>query len=264
VTVGFGLDLAGFSNHRGTVLAKIGPSESGAEVFLLTGSPFGSPLDGSNFADRLNKEATTLRALLEVGPLAVDVPIDLQDLPLQLQALPTKRITDPWELTKRPVDEAFDGLAPLASWLGACVARFAAIMPKEVREKELGVRLFETYPAAVLQQLFGKNDSDVEQYKLADKKKAEIAVAARLRLCRRLGLECDGAALTHDELDAVLCTFVAVATPDQWLSEKEYRLKGSKKLPDGYRLLGKQMEFQSVKVSRKPFDEWMAENGRKP
>jgi hypothetical protein len=221
VRVGFGLDLAGFSNHHGTILAKIQAEESEAKVILLTGSPFSRRLGDGNFADRLKNETVTLKDLIEIGPIAVDVPIDLQGLPLQ-------HVVEPWELTKRPVDEAFDGLAPLASWLGACVARFAAIVPSDLRQKELGVRIFETYPAASLQQRFGRNDPDVKQYKLADTKKADVAAVARQKLCQRLRIECNGLPLNHDELDAVICALAAVATPDQLLAEKNTDFHGRK------------------------------------
>ncbi len=251
--IGFGLDLAGFSNHRGTVLAQIQTEE--AKVILLTGSPFGMMLGDGNFAGRLLEETVCLRELIKVGPIAVDVSIDLQGLPLQ-------HVAEPWELTKRPVDEVFNGLAPLASWLGACVARFAAIMPSDLRQKELGARIFETYPAASLRRLFGENDPDVKHYKLADKKKVEVAANARSRLCQRLGVNCDGPALNHDELDAVICALAAVATTDQLLAESEYRLPERKALPTGYRLLNKVAPFGQIAISRRPFEEWRIENSR--
>lgn len=253
--VGFGLDLAGFSNHRGTVLAEIEVEDSQARVILLTKSPFSRRLNYGNFVSRLRDETVALKALIEIGPIAVDVPIDLQGLPLE-------HVVEPWELTKRPVDKVLDGLPPLASWLGACVARFAAIMPSDLRQKELGVRIFETYPAASLQRLFGKNDSDVTRYKLADKKKVEVAAGARRRLFERLGVECDGPALNHDELDATICALAAIATPDQLMTEKEYGLPGRKALPTGYRVLNKAGPFEHIRVSRKPFDAWRVENSR--
>jgi Protein of unknown function (DUF429) len=257
VSVGFGLDLAGFSNYRGTVLAAIQAEENKADVVLLAESPFSRRLGDGSFAERLEAETATLKRLLEIGPIAVDVPIDLQGLPL-------KHAVEAWELTKRPVDDSFDGLAPLASWLGACVARFAAILPSDLKEKELGTRLFETYPAASLRQKFGKSDPDVTQYKLADKKKAQIATDARQRLSRRLGIECNGPGLNHDELDAVVCALAAIATPDQLLPEREYCLRGSRVLPAGYRLLNKTNPFCLIKIYRKPFDKWIIENNRVP
>ena len=253
--VGFGLDLAGLSNHRGTVLAVIEAENSEAKVVLLAESPFSRILGDGNFADRLKDETDALKFLIEIGPIAVDVPIDLQGLPPQ-------QVTEPWELTKRPVDEVFDGLPPLASWLGACVARFGAIVPSDLREKELGARLFETYPAASLRQLFGRNDPDVKQYKLADKKKAQVAAAARRRLCQRLKIERKGPALNHDELDAVICALAAVATPNQLLKEKEYELPEGRTAPTGYRILNKAVPYERINVCSKSFDEWRVKNCR--
>jgi hypothetical protein len=252
--IGFGLDLAGFSKPRGTVLAAIQMEKSKATVTLISAPPFSRRRGDGNFADRLKNETDTLKDLVEIGPIAVDVPIDLQGLPLQ-------NVAEPWELTKRPVDEAFNGLAPFASWLGACVARFAAIAPSDLRQKELGVRIFETDPAASLRQLFGENDLDVKQYKRPD------AAEARRSLCQRLGIECDGStlnhdALNHDELDAVICALGAVATPDQLLAEGNYGLPEGKTLPIGYQTLNNTCEYKQIKVSRKRFGAWEVGNSR--
>ena len=253
--IGFGIDLAGFSKHRSTVLAIIQAEECQAEVVLLEGSPFGRRLSDTEFVDRLKSETAALQKLLKIGPVAIDVPIDLQGLPL-------RRVTEAWQLTKRPVDEEFDALPPLASWLGACVARFAAILPDELREKDLGVRMFETYPAASLQRRFGKDDPDVKQYKLADKNKKQIAIDARQGLSRRLGITCEGQALTHDELDAVICALAAIATPQYLLTEREYNLQNSYALPTGYRVLNKTTQFGRIKARREPFDKWAAKDSR--
>jgi Protein of unknown function (DUF429) len=232
---------------------KIEAEESKANAVLLTDSPFSRRLGDGDFADRLRNETITLKGLIEIGPIAVDVPIDLQRLPLQ-------HVVQPWELTKRPVDEVFDGLPPLASWLGACVARFSAILPSDLRQKELGTRIFETYPGASLRRLFGRNDSDVMQYKLADRKKAHVAAAARQRLCQRLKIECKEPGLNHDELDSVICALTAVATADQLLKEKEFELSEGRTVPTGYRILNKAAPFERISICSKPFEAWWAKN----
>lgn len=250
---GFGLDLAGFSNPRGTVLAAIKREKNEANVILLGESPFSTRLGDDRFEKRLESEIAILKNLLEIGPIAVDVPIDLQGLPL-------KQVTEPWQLTKRPVDEAFGGLPPLASWLGACVARFAAIIPCDLKEKELGVRLFETYPAACLRQRFGENCSDVKHYKLADRKKAEVASGARRRLCKGLNIKCVRPELSHDELDAIICALAAVASVDEIVAEDEYNRKKAQPIPIGYRLLNKKDQFERIIISRECFREWIVKN----
>ncbi len=254
---GFGLDLAGFSNPRGTVLAAIQAEKNEAKVILLGELPFSRRLGDGSFADRINCETVTLKRLLEIGAFAVDVPIDLQGLPLE-------QVIEPWQLTKRPVDEALDGLPPLACWLGACVARFAAIIPCDLKEKERGVRLFETYPAAYLRERFGENDPDVGHYKLARREKAEIASAARRRLCKGLKIECVRPELSHDDLDAIICALAAVATPDEIVAEDECSRRKAQPIPAGYGILNKKNQFEEIRVSRMPFGEWIGNNQHCP
>ena len=66
--------------------------------------------------------------------MLVDTPVDLQGLPN-----PTN-VYFAWELVKRPVDYAFDALAPLANLIGAPVARFQNLLSalREVGGSEEG------------------------------------------------------------------------------------------------------------------------------
>lgn len=251
--IGFGLDLAGFTNTRGTVLAAICANDNSAEVAVFSNSPFNQKLDANTeFPFRLAQETAFLSRLVGIGSIAVDVPIDLQ-------GLPCRDAIEAWQLTLRPVDKVLRALPPLASWLGACVARFGAILSPEIK-KQLDVHLFETYPAASLQAKFGKCDSDVKQYKLSDKTKTEIAADARKRLWERLSIDPHGDSLSHDELDAIICALTAVATRDELLARDEYGLADSQALPMGYRLLNKKNSFDRIQVSRIAFDEWVKKN----
>jgi len=237
VTIGFGLDLAGFSRPSGTVLVELRSNGLHAKAAILQDSPFSSRSRGA-FADRLKAENDTLAKLLKLGNVAVDVPIELQGLPLS-------DAIEQWQLTLRPVDRALGGLPPLASWLGACVARFGAI----IRESQnlLGIRLFETYPAASLEKLFGQI-SCVQNYKLANKEKKETAISARKELAEKLNIQCE-TPLSHDELDAIICAMTAVAPTDTLLPLSQYELPEQSELAAGFRLL-KKNPFSKIRVAR--------------
>src|SRR5262249_18741208 len=92
-------------------------------------------------APALAAEVETLRRCFAIGPVAIDVPIDLQDL------LQPQRATPIWELTLRPVDRALGAMRPLADRIGSPVARFQAIMRAGAFDDLLGRSLFEPYPA---------------------------------------------------------------------------------------------------------------------
>ena len=244
MTIGFGLDLAGFTNDKSTVLVGLRSNRDIAEAMILQKSPFGVKLKGA-FADRLRDESVALERLLKIGNVAVDVPIALQGLP-RLDAL------EPWQLTRRPVDKVLDGLPPLASWLGACVARFAAIIKEECLSL-LGTRLFETYPAASLKKMF-EGVKCVEEYKLTKKEKREIAKLARQEMSQRLNIKCYEQPLSHDELDAVICAITAVAPTNNLLPLSQYNLPRHAELPAGYRIL-RLNPFTEIRVARRPYHE---------
>jgi predicted nuclease with RNAse H fold len=243
VNIGFGLDLAGLSNHRGTVLASIRAEGELADVNILQSSPFGTKMSGS-FEDRLKRESLALSDLLRIGKVSVDVPI-------ALQGLPDVEAKEAWQLTLRPVDKKLKALPPLASLLGACVARFKAILTKE-HLGQLGKRLFETYPKASFVEIFGKNSEAVKFYKLASAKKRVIAENARLALTRDLKI-IGGETLSHNELDAVICAMASIATDDEIVSEGGYDLPIGFEVPTGYRIL-RSNPFKEIKVSRVLYD----------
>ena len=245
--IGFGLDLAGFSNHKGTVLSSIRAERDLAHVNILRSSPFGTKLNGS-FEDRIKRESLSLSELLRIGKVAVDVPI-------ALQGLPEVKATESWQLTLRPVDKKLKGLPPLASLLGSCVARFKALLSDE-HLGQLGKRLYETYPKASLVKIFGEKSPTIKSYKLADIRKRAVVEEARLRLARDLKITCSEA-LSHDELDSIICAMTSIATDDEILSENEYKLSAGFELPTGYRIL-RSNPFAEIRVSRVMYNEGLA------
>jgi len=128
------------------------------------------------------------------GPVAVDVPIDIDGLRRNESA---KRV---WELTLRPIDRTLKALPALADKIGAATARFQNILATGYLHQRLGKRLFETYPAGSLRRL----SLDCRGYKgdttTASLKRKEIARALRIGECE----------LSDDELDAAICAITAL------------------------------------------------------
>ena len=223
--IGFGLDLSGYST-RGTALAAVQISGDTAEAVILQGSAFSRYRHGAEDAPKaLREEREALSQCLACGPVAVDVPIDLQGLPAPdgCQFI--------WELTKRPVDYALEALAPLADRLGACVARFKAVLATDELRLELGRRLFETYPAGSLRLMGGP----YKGYK------GDAGRDLRNRIARRLDFHpCD---LSDHELDAIICAVTAIA-------------------PEGCRLEGKRLVQRMHAID--PFTEMTPLGNREP
>ncbi|HWB31690.1 MAG TPA: hypothetical protein VG714_00790 [Acidobacteriaceae bacterium] len=163
--------------------------------------------------------------MLHIGPVAVDIPIDLQGLggPAQISFV--------WELTRRPVDRALGALAPLADRIGAPTARFRNIVDAGGFGSSLGSRLFETYPAGSLKRL-GLKRSDI--------------------------ITAPGNMLNEDETDAAICALTALP---EWRLEgqpladslarqfEENGMAAGRQLPLGYVLL-KANPAKRVHVSR--------------
>jgi hypothetical protein len=255
VRVGFGLDLGGFSKG-GSSLAAIEADGSEAEVFILSESPFAEKIAGeAELAPRIEKESTALRELLDRGPLAVDVPIDLQNL------WGPQESTRVWELTLRPIDKAFSALPSLASWLGACVARFRAANNVAGSSLDAKYPLFETYLAASLEI--------VELPFKGYKKKSEESSGVRQEIQKGLGIE--GRTLPHDDLDAVICALATIADGDDILEGEALqevmlgRLKNEAVLdrhtvPRDYRLLKKRRLFERVGVQHCSYNIWLQQH----
>jgi hypothetical protein len=212
----FGLDLAGYSTGS-SALAMATTTDGGLTVAILGGRVFLQEIHGmQNLQAVCNAEGGYLHELLEEGPLFVDVPIDLQEL------LAPQNPTYVWQLTRRPVDQAFGGLRPLADKIGACVARMQNLWHRLGNQggDPLGRRLFETYPAGSL-----KNDEKVhEKYKgkarytqekngrWQPSREDNCQDGILARLLNDLGWTAtqNGFVLTHDEFDAALCALTGV------------------------------------------------------
>lgn len=246
--IAFGLDLSGYSTGRSSFVAIESLGER-ARAFSLKGTALTGVRHGCDDAEKtLSAEVAVLKTCLELGHIAVDIPIDLQGLPAPPDA------TFIWELTKRAVDEAFQALPPLADRLGAPVARFKAILRRGQLEDHVGTSILETYPAGSL-DLWGLRRQGY-------KGKGKQAECAELARCLRLTSD----QLDEDELDAVICALTAIegnglfgeALEDIVRNRNpftEFSKRGSA-LPLGY-TLAKRMPFDQIDFVEIDYTAWL-------
>jgi hypothetical protein len=189
------------------------PFSDRIEVTILEHHPFAVNQTGrAMLAPALAADQEAVECCLKHGNLIVDVPIDLQGLP---DATGGRFV---WELTKRPVDMAFDALPPLADRIGATVARFRRVLQDiDGDASTLGQRVWESYPAASL-TLLGLPTrgykgttafNDVSRWR-ADGKDAPLAdVLTSLGWSSSPGVQ-----INDDEFDAILCALTGIVNAD--------------------------------------------------
>lgn len=217
----FGLDLAGYAGgNSGFARADLGIGER-IQVTVYEGHVFGKRLKGSDPLGNLTKgEQQILKACCEIGDVLVDTPVDLQGLPSPSSAYFT------WELVKRPVDYAFDALAPLANLIGAPVARFQHMLRafrETVKDGALG-EVFETYPAASL-KLLGLWSSGYGNRR-ANFAKGCWQGGALADILNELGVEAEeGMMLDGDEFDALICAVTGLVDVDRRFMGHELSLE---------------------------------------
>ena len=235
--IGFGIDLAGYTTGK-TSLAVVEIRGKFATATLLRGSALSIKRDTSSpLKEILRQEVDVLWRCLTVGPVAIDIPIDLQDLTT------TDRAEFVWQLTRRPIDRAVRAMPPLADRIGAPVARFAAIMHQGNFTSLLGDRLFEAYPAGTLKTL----NIETNSYK------GESGATALSSLCRTLKVE-PPVESDHD-IDAIICAITAAAPADAIHDAKALNVDGA--MPKGFRI-PKNLSFDRIETSVANFDTWMA------
>jgi hypothetical protein len=221
VSTALGLDFAGYSSGKtGLARARLtAPGQVTVTVFVqhsfsqrLTGS---APLSASVPAER-----AALQAYAAQGPILVDLPLDLENLPAPATA------EQVWELVQRPVDYALDAMAPLANLIGAPVARFQYLLAG-LPPDWVGTHLFETYPALML-ELLGLRGRG---YKAAQGSRITFAgdtwhgsdqAAHMAANATQLGwTAAPGTILNDDQFDAVLCALTGIAP-------ETHQLRGSR------------------------------------
>ncbi len=209
VNAAFGLDLSGYGRSKSSFARADRLSEESILVTIFNDHPFAETLEGRDVLDGGGrKELEALQSCEAVGPLYVDVPIDLQGLPM------VEKCSFVWELTRRPVDAAFfPALPPLADRIGYPVARFQRLLRLLAAEggDPLGDWLFETYPAASLKNL----ELPAKGYKgqRAHFRDGEWSGGTIARIATGLKLQAaEGESLTDDDLDALICAVTGVAS----------------------------------------------------
>ena len=191
----FGIDLAGYTTGRTVAAMAIDDSR---RFWLLRNSPFSTiRRTDALLPGIVSAECEALQAMSRLGPVAIDVPIDLQNVGKAELAATV------WQLYKRPVDQAFNAMPALADRIGAPYARMQAVLAHCAGSLRLGQELFETYPKASLQLL----DLPWKNYKGVEERHHE----ARKSLCNKLKW-CHFA--TDHDLDAILCAATAGASQE--------------------------------------------------
>src|SRR5215203_2146484 len=234
--IGFGIDFAGYTTGK-TSVAAVEINGRSARATLLRDSKLSKKRESSEELQQVvADDVEALRRCLNVGSVAVDIPIDLQGLPNP------KRPKQIWALTRRPIDKRVNAMPPFADRIGAPVARFAAIMRESNFFALLGERLFEAYPAATLRML------EIEAGGYKGTKNAE----ALTRLCITLKIEPH--VENDDDVDAIICAITAAAPMQQVIDADAFKIEGP--LPRGFRI-PKTLTFDNISVSTSGFDEWM-------
>jgi hypothetical protein len=235
--IGFGIDLAGYTTGK-TSIAVIEIDGDEANATLLRGSALSVKRNsGDPLKEILSDEVAVLRRCLAIGPVAVDIPIDVQDLPSP------ERPEYIWQLTRRPIDRAVNAMPAFADRIGAPVARFAAIMREGGFAGLLGQKLFEAYPAGTLKKL----EINAGQYKGAK------GLAALISLCTTLKIE-PSVENDHD-IDAIICAIAAAAPSDAVHDASAFKVQGA--MPKGFRI-PKSLSFSRIGKADAQFDRWMA------
>ncbi len=213
--IAFGLDISGYSTGKSGLARAEWDGNTQIAVTVFRSHAFAEVADGKSFLSEVVKRETEwLAACLNVGPVFIDAPLDLQGLPAP------KDITFIWELTKRPIDFAFEALPPLAHLIGSPVARALNLLSAVRRSigEQLGIRIFETYPAASLQVLNLPHEGyKPESVHFKDGKWRGGLLA---QMAQDLGFTADeGTSFTDDDFDAIICALTGVV-------DHEHQLKG--------------------------------------
>ena len=212
MTWSVGIDIAGYSTGKTGVSAMRRIDSDAIEAYLVRESPFSRKAKGQ---DRLSAiadlEIEFVGELIKCARVYLDVPIDLQFLVSESSPEYV------WELTKRPVDLVFGGLPPLADKIGSPVFRVRNIL----REfwNEVGVRVFESYPAASIKLVTGEKHSYKNSViKLGDE--ADPTNQGLAALIRRFSIQSAASFdFSDDDLDALVCALCGVVPSEHLLYE---------------------------------------------
>lgn len=228
IKTAFGLDIAGYSTGKTGFARACRKNDNSIIVTVYQGHIFSKKYDGKKPLDNIAiKERELLQACCKNSVLMVDTPIDLQGLSHLDNA------SFIWQLTLRSVDYAFGGMAPLANYIGAPVARFQNMMSahndQNRDESIVGTHIFETYPAATL-RLLGLPYKKYKDHKIVFEDGHWTGGIAE-EIAEGLGLIAEnGEMLNDDELDAIICAITGVVDDDLILKGDELKHEISKSI----------------------------------
>lgn len=228
IKTAFGLDIAGYSTGKSGFVRACYKSDNSIVVTVYRGHIFSKKYSTKDSLDNVaNRERELLLACCRNSSLMVDIPIDLQDL------LHPNNAAFVWQLTLRPVDYAFGGIAPLANYIGAPVARFHNIISVSTGMDEIepivGKNVFETYPARSL-GLLKLPDKMYKGHKISFKN-GHWTGGVAAEIAEGLGLIAkNGDILNDDELDAIICALPGVVDDDLILQGDELKHEISKSI----------------------------------
>ena len=259
----FGLDPSGYSGGR-SVLARLDVVGDTINATIFEIDVLKAKIKGDALIDDIAEaEAQLLHECLCIGPLAIDIPIDLQGLP---------NVTNPkyvWQLTMRPVDYALGAMPPLADRIGAPVARMQNVLRrlKCLPPTPYGPPI-ETYPAASLKLMglpsTGYKNSEAARRDgcWADQEQGEAKRSTLPLILTKLSVEAVDP-IRDDDLDAILCGLSMIGSVGRMAGKEleamisdQLRKKGVRALPTGqvvptgFALVTKR-EFSRIVVRRR-------------
>lgn len=218
----FGLDLAGYSTGKSGLVRAQKRDNNYINLTVFSSHALSEKCNGNKrLCSIQNKEVELIRDILKQGSLIVDVPIDLQGLPFMDSPIFI------WQLTKRAVDQAFNGFPPFADRMGSYVARFNQILKRVISNNPglVGTKVFETYPAATLDltKLLPKGNKDGykggravfdgERWVHESSKKDDLAKCCSIaKLANRMNITADSNTKIDDDIfDAAICALTGIA-----------------------------------------------------
>ncbi len=229
-----GVDFGGYTT--GTSATAVAETDGTTiAVTVLSDCGFSATRETSDsLAEAVASDVAFFRKLLALGPVAVDIPIDLQGLPF----VDGKAI---WQMTLRPIDRALRAMPPFAERIGSPTIRFNHMLKAGKFSSRVGRRIFETYPAGSVHRL--------------QVSKLDIVPEAEIKRLR----------LTRDQIDAAICAITALANHRLGGRALIARLGGDfarkgisePSLPQGYVLL--KAVPRSVCFGTKDANDWLEE-----
>lgn len=207
----YGIDLSGSSTKKTAVV--MATTDGGCHVTLTIIRDH--PLKKT---DEKESKKYFKEILRDSSKVYIDAPMDVQGLPYIRNIFHSCGYT--WQFTKRPVDQAYNGLPPFADKIGAIVTRLMYYLYDENQDHAVPIyrgfekykNLYETYPAGTLRQLGiyqnyknGRVILDSNGWHPEDAENHHVALCGLANALFRNAGTRDTLKITEDEFDAMIC-----------------------------------------------------------